>query len=167
MAFSTRRGRPKSPSRHEGDMGTPELCLKRALGVTQEVLDLCLERGIIDNAQHWSGIHFRWLYTLRFGVPTVRAVDPTDLGGALHKLEDPTWRAEREEEYALACTLLNKAGLREAITDICVHNYRPGFLQPPRGAISRAMMLARTAEQERMSDGLDMLAIHWGRKKRN
>lgn len=39
MAFTTQRGRPRKPVLQH-DLGTPELRLKNALGVTAEPIDL-------------------------------------------------------------------------------------------------------------------------------
>lgn len=88
LSFPRRRGRPRTA--HKGrDLDTPELAQKRRTGETTETLDLCLERGIITHRQHWSGIHLRWLYTLRYGAPGIRAVDPAHVRGLDLKLDDP------------------------------------------------------------------------------
>ena len=88
LHFPRRRGRPKSV--HHGiDRGTPELAQKRLRGETTETLDLCLERGLITPQQHWCGIHLRWLYTLRYGAPGVRSIDPTHTKGIEIKTDDP------------------------------------------------------------------------------
>ena len=71
MAFSTRRGRPPRPRLDDNDNGTPELQFKRALGVTREPIDLCLERNLITPDHHWCSLHLRWLYTLRYGAPAI------------------------------------------------------------------------------------------------
>src|SRR5271154_1852352 len=109
LTFPRRRGRPRSAQRGS-DSGTPELVMKRLLGETAESLDLCLERGIITRQQHWCGIHLRWLYTLRYGAPGVRAVDPTHLGGTEISLDDPEWRSAREKEYHDAMKKLTDSG---------------------------------------------------------
>ena len=96
-----KRGRPKI-EKPTIDLGTPELIMKRLMGETAEALDLCYERGIISKEQHWCGIHFRWLYTLRYGAPGVRAVDTTHFGGFEPKDDNSEWRAAREQEYLVS-----------------------------------------------------------------
>ena len=127
LRFIRRRGRPKA-SRPLNDGGTPELAMKRLLGETTESLDLCLERGIISRRQHWCGIHLRWLYTLRYGAPGVRAIDPTHLGGMETNLDDPEWRDAREKEYHDAMKTLTGSGHALLLINVCIHNERPKFL---------------------------------------
>src|SRR5262245_54303680 len=136
MAFSVRRGRPRvsaamQESKHEPsrDWGTQELQFKRAIELTAESLDLCLARDIITAQQHWCGIHFRWLYTLKFGAPVARVIDPTHLGGREHGSDTPQWRIEREAEFHLAASELTRHGLYGTLTRICVFDERPRFLQ--------------------------------------
>ncbi|MDE3059740.1 MAG: hypothetical protein KGJ06_01865 [Pseudomonadota bacterium] len=159
LSFSRRRGRPRSV--HRGtDTGTPELIMKRLKGETAETLDLCLARNIITREQHWCGIHLRWLYTLRYGAPGVRAVDPSHFGGREIKTDDPEWRSSREKEYHDAMRIL-AAGSNVALAlSICIHNERPNFLyaQTARqiAAAEKGILSLRNA--------LDALAAHWGRK---
>lgn len=155
LRFPRKRGRPKS-TRPQIDTGTPELIMKRLLGCTTEALDLCLERGIISRRQHWCGIHLRWLFTLRHGVPGVRAVDPTHLGGCELKPEDPTWRDAREKEYNEALCALSKCGHVLQVMNICVYNERPKFLdmRTHLGDASNAIT--------RLREGLDVLVKLWG-----
>ncbi len=161
LRFPRRRGRPKS-SRPKTDSGTPELVMKRLLGETAEALDLCLERGIISEEQHWCGIHLRWLYTLRHGVPGVRAMDPTHLGGLEHKPDDPEWRGAREQEYHDAIKKLTESGHARMLMSLCIYNERPAFLDRRRPADMKAQKkLSRLAGEVR--DGLDLLVTHWGR----
>ena len=149
------RGRPKT-ERPQHDYGTPELIMKRLLGETTETLDLCLERGIITHRQHRSGVHFRWLYTLRHGAPSVRATDPTDLGGIDIKNDDPAWRAAREQEYHLANRQLGK--YRVLLTNICIHNERPTFLQKPSSVSAGDKNMKQLDE---LRTALDILVNLW------
>jgi hypothetical protein len=125
--FSRRRGRPKN-NRPPVDTGTPETVMKRLLGVTSEALDLCLAHKIIDHRQHWCGIHLRWLYTLRHGAPSVRAINPSHIDGYEVKSEDPEWRADREKEYITAINTLSKTGHAILLLNLCVYNERPRCL---------------------------------------
>lgn len=131
MPFSTTRGRPRKSLPPGADLGTPELIFKRLHQSTAEVIDICLARGIIDDAHHWCAVHLRWLYTLRHGAPGCRALDVTEVGGIEHAADDPEWRVEREKEYAEALEALAPAHYTEALLSICVHNERPAFLVMP------------------------------------
>jgi len=153
--FPRRRGRPRV-SRPDSDSGTPELVMKRLLGETAESLDLCLERGIISGRQHWCGIHLRWLYTLRYGAPGTRAIDPTHLGGTETSLDDPEWRAAREKEYHDAMKKLADSGHALLLINICIHNDRPKFLNV-RKSVKVTDMITD------LRDGLDILAKQWER----
>lgn len=139
-----RRGRPRQ-NRITRDTGTPELVMKRLRGETAESLDLYLERGVISAEQHWCGIHLRWLYTLRFGAPGVRATDPTHLGGMEVKADDPTWRALREAEYNEAIGLLGRR-CKHVLLNVSVYNERPGV-----------------QDTIYLREALDLLALHWRR----
>lgn len=126
LSFTRKRGRPKN-NRPSIDTGTPETVMKRLQDTTSEILDLCLKYNIINEKQHWCGIHLRWLYTLRYGVPSVRCRDL--LYFAEHQTnnteEDPQWREEREKEFNQAIVALNKAGYAITIVNLCVFNEKP------------------------------------------
>lgn len=162
LHFPRRRGRPRSSIRGR-DSGTPELVMKRLHGETMEPLDYCLEHRLITPEQHWCGIHLRWLYTLRHGVPSVRAVDPSHLGGIEMKEDDPEWRVAREKEYHDAMHKIMAAGHATLIMGICVYNERPAFMV--RGATAKTR---RTKDASRLisnlKDGLDVLVKFWGRE---
>lgn len=127
MAFSRRRGRPKKP--YEGaDKGTAELREKRSQNLTIEPLDLCLNRGLITEQQHNAGIRLRWLYTLKFGAPTISSYCIDDIGGHSCKYEDSSWTARRQSEYSLIIQALKENGSRKTVMDICVFSLMPTFL---------------------------------------
>jgi hypothetical protein len=157
------RGRPRKEPRPQHDVGTPELSMKRLLGETTEALDLCLERGIITAEQHGCGVHLRWLYTLRHGAPSVRAVDPTHLGGIDNKQDDPQWRSAREQEFHDAMAKLTPGGYATVLLNICIYNERPRFL-----SLHRTVSIKRMKETqqliESLRDGLDILGKMWGRQ---
>lgn len=129
--FSSRRGRPRS-ERPSVDLGTPELILKRAYGETAETLDLCLERNIITDSQHRCGMHFRWLYTLRYGAPDISARDFTHIPAPLISSDDPEWRHTREAEFGHAADHLRQTGHYHVIMRYCVYNERPAFVRRDR-----------------------------------
>ena len=160
LRFPRRRGRPKS-AHLNNDTGTPELVMKRLLGETAEALDLCLEREIITRQQHWCGIHLRWLYTLRYGAPGVRAVDQTHMGGIESpRPDDPEWRTAREQEYHDAMLQLSRRGLAQIVTGLCIFNERPKFLSPHVPVTGkRAHETMRHRDQLRA--GFDLLNELW------
>lgn len=154
--LARRRGRPKL-ARPMHDSGTAELVMKRLKGETAESIDLCLERDIITRNQHWCGIHLRWLYTLRFGAPGVKAIDPQDMGGMELKSHDAEWLSSREQEYQQALGVLAGRALAAIVMNVCIFNERPLFLTSPasrKAAAQRASFLA----------GLELLQALWCRK---
>ena len=155
-----RAGRPKM-IREEKDSGTPELQFKRAHDETEEALDLCLTKGLITQEQHWCGIHLRWLYTLRYGAPGVRAVDPAHVAGLELESDDPKWRELREAEYHEAAGKLHKKGHLASLNDICIHNERPLCLKAGRKNPQKTL-----DSLEKLRDGLDILVAHWQRGKK-
>ena len=94
-----KRGRPKL-LKLKRDFGTPELIAKRALRSTKEPLDLCLEKSLIHKEQHKVGLYFRWLYTLKHGVPWVRSKEFFSMsrGNTKHDLNED-WLARRQQVY--------------------------------------------------------------------
>ena len=163
MAFSSRRGRPRQTARERTDPGTPELRLKHSLGLTSEPIDRCLEKGIINAAQHRSGLHYRWLYTLRYGAPCLT----TRYEQANHLKSDDTdtqWRSEREQEYLHARQLLHDHRLHTPVERLCIHNEVPAFLSPAlvRESWQRpALADGLAARQQQLVHGLELLTLHW------
>jgi hypothetical protein len=162
--FPRKRGRPRNAARPSRDTGTPELVMKRLKQETAEALDLCLERGVITPDQHWCGIHLRWLYTLRYGAPGVRAIDPAHFGGRECKTDDPTWRSLREMEYNEAILKLSDRGLAMKVLEVCVYNERPPFLRWHESA----RLTERQADENlrsisKIHEGLDLLSGLWRR----
>lgn len=159
LSFTTRRGRPKS-NRPQIDTGTPETIMKRLLGLTTEALDLCMERGIINDRQHWCGIHLRWLYTLRHGVPSVRANDLSYSGNCGQKpvdYDDPHWRAAREKEYNTAINALTQSGHALLLMNLCVYNEMPKSMALfPEHSEKKPCHIASN-----IRNGLDILSELW------
>lgn len=120
--FSTRRGRPRATARITPDKGTPELVRKREQSLTSETIDLCYQRGLISEQEHHAALHFRWLYTLRFGVPTVQAldIDKSHRGGAMPESEPACWRTARNQEYRQLAQLLEARHLLVAVLRVAV-----------------------------------------------
>lgn len=164
MAFTTKRGRPST--RHDtSDLGTPELIKKRLYDVTTEAIDMCLNKGLINAEQHWSGIHLRWLYTLRYGVPSVKALDTTHMGGREIVCDNPEWRMEREKEYHEALDAMKSQHIVQAVLALCVFNQRPLFLRQPKRAstLDKAHRIAVRCQMElsQIQTGLNALVKLW------
>jgi len=158
LSFSRRRGRPKN-NRPMLDTGTPETVMKRLQGITAEALDLCLEKGIITQQQHWCGMHLRWLYTLRYGVPSVRATNLSDIENHESKssdYEDPLWRAAREKEYNDAVNMLTKSGYSLLLINLCVYNDLPRLFPVQTGKSTEYKEIT-----EKISSGLNILIKLW------
>lgn len=160
MASFSRRGRPKlrRPAR---DTGTPELRAKHRLALTAEPIDLCLERTLITRPQHWSGVHFRWLYTVRYGVPTPKAIDTLQTS---HRqgifFEDPIRQAECEEEYRKAIHTLGQHRLLDPVLSLCVYGRAPSCLY--RSFTASMAIVSRCREEvTELREGLDVLATLW------
>jgi hypothetical protein len=163
MAFSTRRGRPRSQP-EQLDPGTPELRLKHALGLTTEPIDLCLSRNLITPGQHWCGLHLRWLYTLRYGAPVItsRYTDTAHTPAMAEETED--WRAMREKEYHDAIALLKQHKRYECVMRLCVFNELPAFLSPPlrrRADAEKSLAEQLAYTHHKVTEGLDILVLHW------
>lgn len=159
MKFTTKRGRPKKIQTSDKDYGTPELREKNQSGITAEPLDLAYAKGIIDRDQHWCGIHFRWLYTIRYGLPTVRAVDVSEPQGISLTECDEEWKESREIEYRSAADVLQKTHHLQSIMNFVIYGIRPAFLLPR----SNDLKIDRNAEHSlnNIKSGLDELKKLW------
>lgn len=164
MAFTTRRGRPRTLP-PETDLGTPELRLKHALKITAEPIDICLEKQLITSAQHWCGLHLRWLYTVRYGAPALSTYyGDRDTRPIPYAEDDPEWRQRREEEFAIAAQLLRRARRYDYVARIIIYNERPVFLSS--AILNKAKRSPALSEQLQrrlleLRDGLDILRLHW------
>lgn len=165
MAFTTRRGRPaRAKDADARDAGTPELQFKRALGLTSEPIDQCLERGLISADHHWCGLHLRWLYTLRYGAPviTTRYADTALIAPVTE--ETPEWRIEREREYQDAVRILQQQDRYECVMRLCVFNELPVFLNAKLASRAKhEPALAHQLHQRRitLNEGLELLIALW------
>ncbi len=156
LYFPRRRGRPKKNAPIENDKGTPELQAKRVHHLTVEPLDECLQKQLITDEQHWCGIHLRWLYTLRYGAPSVQALNPAHIRGGANNSDDPDWRAAREQEYNHAINLLGEKGYAQMIVNLCVHHERPDFLKKENHHSAKCKEYI-----DKFADALDVLVRHW------
>lgn len=162
MAFSTRRGRPPKTHSTALDFGTPELRLKHALGATAEPIDLCLEKALINESQHRAGLHLRWLYTLRYGAPsiTTRYIQNDSSPGE----EDPSWRYNREREYLEASRLLKAHQRYEPVMRLAIFNEPPLCLSAAMRHSSLIDVTLATrieASWRSITEGFDLLLHLW------
>lgn len=149
---TNRRGRPRQ-ARPDRDYGTPELQQKKNQSCTEEVLDLYLQKGVILPPHHWCGIHLRWLYTIRYGVPGTRALDICQASGMEIRMDDVQWRASREQEYMQALAALRLVHSEEVIKDVCIFNIDV--------LISRRATRENYAAYSKMSRGFEELERLW------
>ncbi len=164
MAFTTRRGRPPRAPADVTDHGTPETQHKRALGLTREPIDLCLERGLITQSQHWCGLHLRWLYTLRYSAPVVTTRYTDAAAATASEQHNPEWRSLREKEYRAAVALLQQAQRYEPVMRLCVYNEQPAFLHPhflARAWDEPALLARLNRGRDLLLQGLDILEATW------
>ncbi len=146
-----RRGRPKTKYGQK-DFGTPELQKKRSQFLTIEPIDLILSKGLISEEQHRIAMHFRWLYTIIFGLPSITAYDPSDLGGRCQsKHTDERWIIANKERYYEAIKKLKKFKAEKFIMNLCIFSEIPRFLCYPTNFI------ANNYELSKIKEGLDVL----------
>jgi hypothetical protein len=166
MSFSTRRGRPAKP-KEVLDKGTPELQAKHAAGITSEAIDLCLDRSLITVEEHWAGLHYRWLYTIRYGAPSVSSHWWRLAGenrSASISNNSSEWRSLREQEYSAARALLLQKRSYDTVMRLAVYNDVPSFLRPEllQRALAQPALLSRIEhEREQLTSGLKELVEHW------
>ncbi len=121
MAFSTRRGRPKTPQ-PKTDRGTPELRRQRACGHTIEPIDLYARKGLITDAEHRAALHLRWLHSLTFGTGAPTSSFPLPDTACSPRTDDPAWRTAREKEYHRLVETLVAQGTYRAIRACCMEH---------------------------------------------
>jgi hypothetical protein len=135
------------------------------MGETSETLDLCLALGLITTKQHWCGVHLRWLFTLRYGAPNIRAIDPTHTKGMDIKTDDPQWRINREKEYHEALQEITKSGHALLLMNICIYNERPKLLSS-----NKKEMVSRSNDIEelklKLQSGLNVLDSLWRKQSK-
>jgi hypothetical protein len=169
MGFSTKRGRP-SLNRPRKDKGTVELQAKRSLNLTTEAIDLCLHKQLITSEQHRAALRLRWLYTLRFGLPTTQAYDHLFIKGHNNYLDDSKWRQKRNQEYETAISLLKSIKACSIVTNLAIFNQYPKFLLISRNlTIIELKKIASSIFPElvKFQEGLDVLIKFFERRNEN
>ena len=120
-----KRGRPKNIS---DNRGTIELQKKRESNLTIESLDLCLQRKIITPVEHISGIKLRWIYTLRFGAPTIQSkLLQTKFYNS--KNYDEKFLQDLQKKYCDIIEVLKEIHAHKIVMSICIFNEFPNFLR--------------------------------------
>ncbi len=163
MGFSSKRGRPKL-EREAIDYGTEQLQKKREQNMTTEALDLCLKRSLIDIDEHEAGLRLRWLYTLRYGSPGIRAYHPDNFGVSCFRVDDEEWLQARKIEYENAVNELNRVGAKRIVMHICVFNKRALFLLPYKKIITSHEGIIRHNQYLKFKEGLALLSVRMGKK---
>jgi hypothetical protein len=127
MRFSSKRGRPKL-NKDPIDYGTPELQRKRKQNLTIEALDLCLKKNLINEIEHQAGMKLRWLYSLKFGSPNIRAYSFNNEGPCNKYEDNPQWLKKKSDEYISFLNELQKYKAKNTVMNIAIFNIRGSFL---------------------------------------
>ena len=104
---------------------------------------------------------------MRYGVPSVKALDPTHLGGRELNSDNPEWRKEREIEYHEALHAMGKSITVQSVLELCIFNQRPIFLRSQHSALlEHAKRAAMRSELElaQIHSGLNALVNLWCKK---
>lgn len=155
----SRRGRPKNINKSI-DFGTKELRKKRSKLETMEPIDVCLRKSLISISQHKSAIKLRWLYTLKFGAPSISAIDHCmGVGRCVSKHIDEKFLQDMQMLYAEGLQILDAYGARRIVMNICVFNEMPTFLHNPTSEVAHC-------ELQDLQNGLEALSkIFYGVKE--
>jgi len=96
----------------------------KAMVKTFEPLDLCFEKGIINERELKAGIKLRHLYLQRYGNPLIKSNFPKELNiGSTYVSED-----NGSDTYKILMEKLEKNELRDILINVCVHLKKPRFL---------------------------------------
>lgn len=167
MAFSNRRGRPKS-THDKKDLGTPELIYKRMMDYTTEPIDLCLKKGLITTDQHNSGIYFRVLYRIVFGKKLdVSANNFEELGSLSGNVTDEEMLSRSKTLYCASLEQLTKAKAKRIVMNCCIFNQRPAFLLPYKEKKDTADIIERHNKLLKFQEGLDILVKLYNQGSKN
>lgn len=169
MSFTTKRGRPitgKTANLRVIEGGKPnskdQAISRPKLKIAREAIDIYHEKGLINDGEHRCAIHFRWLYTIKFGAPGISAVN-LDSQDYQQRNPDQKWQEEREKEYAMAVEKLRNCGALKIVLNIAVFGLMPKYMQP--GRLSRGEYIRHNfTEVLKLREGLDILAKHWEKK---
>ena len=155
MGFSTRRGRP--PKKKE--LPKP----KKTLAQNQEILDVLYKKSLITDEELWAGLHLRWLYTLKFGAPNIKAAEMSHFYGRELRAEDPQWQAARGKEYILAINELRQIKAHKLVMNIAIFDLCPAFLGDIISLKNQQQAVRNHREFRLVINGLSLLCKLWGR----
>jgi enamine deaminase RidA (YjgF/YER057c/UK114 family) len=161
MSLAKKRGRPKSPA--PVHPATPELLAKTRLNLTMEVVDILRNKDLITKDQHRAGIHLRWLHSLKFGNLSLQSSQIGMVGRSI-RIDNERWRASCELDYHNLVSVLKKAGVYNAVANVCIFNQRPAFLLPYQHHNDNRLALSYDLEDIRY--GLDLIIKFVVKQKR-
>lgn len=114
------------------ELGTQETIYKKIFNLTKEPLDLCLHKNLISQKQHKAGIIYRNLFVTIYGLPYACGYDLTRIKGRNLKEIDAAKLKEIEVQYSNITDSLIKNNYKDIISDICIFNMQPLFVNLPR-----------------------------------
>lgn len=92
---------------------------------------------------HRAAMHFRWLYTIKFGAPNITAVSLEHFyGREIKREENQEWLQEREAEYNQAMQELIQIKAYKKILNVAVFNHPPA--KPSRKLLVEGLNLLVT-----------------------
>ncbi len=155
--FTKRRGRP-AIKRPTYDKGTPELAQKHRLGMTSEPLDILLSRNYITADEHSAGLHARWLYTVKFGIPDLRAANPDGREAYARKsYRDDAWQQRNEAEYGCLVESLRQINAKREVFNICIYKQWPFWLIDVQMLGKKELSPLAKGELTRLKAGLALI----------
>ena len=104
-----KRGRPRKID--NGKQHTPETYWKNKHNITAEPIDYLLKKGIITDDMHKAALKFRWLYTVKFGAPTIQS--------SMNMYSRSSTNSYSDESY----NILKQNKALKIVQDVCVYHY--------------------------------------------
>lgn len=151
--FRARRGRPRTKP-PAIDKGTPELNAKRTAGCTDEVLDTLYKQHFISESELRLALNFRHLYILRFGHPTVQALDMQRIRHrSVTQAETSLWQQQKNEAYRTIADCLHKEKVLATLLRVAVFD-DPSILRQSsaiRADFLRALRILATTHSDYIS----------------
>lgn len=105
-----KRGRPKI---YEVQKSAPK--------IEKEFIDRCKDAQIISEAEHRAALHYRWVYTVRYGLPTPASVNLCDAKGR-SILDTDSKHEYAAKYYRYVVPKLSAKRVLNTITNSCVYN---------------------------------------------
>ncbi len=87
----------------------------------KEYIDLLQEEGLISDLEHATATHYRWVYTVRFGLPFASSVDLSEVKGRSVENNDSKHNYAAKY-YKYIASRLAESGMHSVITNACVYN---------------------------------------------